>query len=59
LIDPQFYTPQYSLPARKSAGQSKMNHRYQEDQWLDSLKQYNLKELNMYLKCDSTVYLVF
>ena len=27
LIDPHFYTPQYSLPARKSAGQSKMNHR--------------------------------
>ena len=27
LIGAHFYTPQYSLPARKSAPQSKMNHR--------------------------------
>ena len=27
LIDPHFYTPKYSQPERKSAGQSKMNHR--------------------------------
>ena len=32
---------------------------YQEDKCLDSLKQYYLKQLHMYLKCDSTVYLVF
>ena len=30
LIGEHFYTPQYSLPARKSAPQSKMNHRYSE-----------------------------